>query len=648
MAFFLNNNASGTKNDAFLQEVSQQGRVLHCAQRHSRLVAVLRLVLPILIVGLVSVYVVSFIFSTRAVDDINHGTFSTGFMDLVSARPTMRNPYYTGFDKKNGTEYTISADRAVTDLDESKPIELFGIEADLKQPTGIVFKLTSAEGKFYRKENYLELMKDIVVVTPDNMSARLSQASVFPKQGLILSNKPVKVGFSAGTLEGNTLRVEQNKNQFHLLDGVIMRFHPKTRIKDNTTNNLSPNLVGFSGQIDRPVDVKARNLLISANEQSVRFKGNIVARQGSTKLTAEIMDINYGAERGFNNTAQVKKITARNDVVITYGEKKITSQYAVFDTEEDIAELIGNVVILATDDVKISGDKALINNVNGKITLLGQVMAKQGNNVMRGTRLDYYQHHGKLSLTSPGSDDNRINVKFIRQTNNVLATNDGRESNANNSIDNKLISSQIFRSDPSEPINIEASSLDVSETIGRATFRKHVRIVQELFRIETSILHADYSGTLGLAPHNLASRSQQTVDIGYKTTELKSIFAPGKITISSKNGQYVSGETGKFDIKRNTIILTGGVVIRQKHQLLRGERLVIDLTSGLSRIETDIEDGWRSVILKTGKPKTAISKDINNPSIKTNTKDECSVGRMCAMFFPTEKMKIEPDRSPKD
>ena len=50
--------------------------------------------------------------------------------------------------------------------------------------------------------------------------------------------------------------------------------------------------------------------------------------------------------------------------------------------------------------------------------------------------------------------------------------------------------------------------------------------------------------------------------------------------------QTATGETGVFDMKTNTVTLTGKVVMTQGQNVLRGDRLVVDLTTGVSRVES--------------------------------------------------------------
>ena len=49
----------------------------------------------------------------------------------------------------------------------------------------------------------------------------------------------------------------------------------------------------------------------------------------------------------------------------------------------------------------------------------------------------------------------------------------------------------------------------------------------------------------------------------------------------------MTGETAVFDTKTNLITMLGGVVLTQCRNVLRGDRLAVDMTTGVSRVESD-------------------------------------------------------------
>ena len=55
--------------------------------------------------------------------------------------------------------------------------------------------------------------------------------------------------------------------------------------------------------------------------------------------------------------------------------------------------------------------------------------------------------------------------------------------------------------------------------------------------------------------------------------------------IVTQKDQTVTGENGVFDMKSNTVTMLGGVVMTQNDNVLRGDKLVVDMTTGVSRVE---------------------------------------------------------------
>jgi lipopolysaccharide export system protein LptA len=49
----------------------------------------------------------------------------------------------------------------------------------------------------------------------------------------------------------------------------------------------------------------------------------------------------------------------------------------------------------------------------------------------------------------------------------------------------------------------------------------------------------------------------------------------------------VTGDTAIFDTRANLITMAGGVVLTQCKNVLKGDRLKVDMTTGVSRVESD-------------------------------------------------------------
>jgi lipopolysaccharide export system protein LptA len=57
--------------------------------------------------------------------------------------------------------------------------------------------------------------------------------------------------------------------------------------------------------------------------------------------------------------------------------------------------------------------------------------------------------------------------------------------------------------------------------------------------------------------------------------------------VVTQKDQVVTGETAVFDTKTNLVTMLGGVVLTQGKNVLRGDRLMVDMTTGVSRVESD-------------------------------------------------------------
>jgi lipopolysaccharide export system protein LptA len=70
------------------------------------------------------------------------------------------------------------------------------------------------------------------------------------------------------------------------------------------------------------------------------------------------------------------------------------------------------------------------------------------------------------------------------------------------------------------------------------------------------------------------------------SSSIRRLEARGNVVVVQKD-QIATGETAIFDTKTNLITLAGGVVLSQCKSVIRGSRLLVDMTTGVSRVESD-------------------------------------------------------------
>jgi lipopolysaccharide export system protein LptA len=160
---------------------------------------------------------------------------------------------------------------------------------------------------------------------------------------------------------------------------------------------------------------------------------------------------------------------------------------------------------------------------------------------------------------------------------------------------------QGFSQNRDQPIQIEAASLEMRDKKKEATFAGNVKVVQGDTTMTSKTLVVFYESSSDKAPAPQAEPVKEPVK-GAKATKgapmqsatpgpggassIKRLEARGNVVVTQKD-QVVTGETAVFDTKTNLITMLGGVVLTQCQNVLRGDRLMVDMTTGVSRVESD-------------------------------------------------------------
>ncbi len=150
-----------------------------------------------------------------------------------------------------------------------------------------------------------------------------------------------------------------------------------------------------------------------------------------------------------------------------------------------------------------------------------------------------------------------------------------------------LAGAQSLDHDSSLPIEISADSLEVAQEEQIATFAGNVDAVQGDFVLSADKLEVYYEGKSGegkSAGVGLAAGSSSSI---------RRIDATGNVIISSPE-ETAEGRFGTYDVPSKQMTLEGRVVLTRGDNVIRGERLVLDLVTGKSRIVgagTEVADG---------------------------------------------------------
>jgi lipopolysaccharide export system protein LptA len=159
---------------------------------------------------------------------------------------------------------------------------------------------------------------------------------------------------------------------------------------------------------------------------------------------------------------------------------------------------------------------------------------------------------------------------------------------------------QGFSQNRDQPIQIESASLEVRDKKKEATFSGNVKVVQGDTTMTSKVLVVFYESKDQNAPPTTGANAKTTAKPAPAQTaamqaaapgpggssSIKRLEAKGNVVVTQKD-QVVTGESAVFDTKTNLITMLGGVVLTQGKNVLRGDRLMVDMTTGVSRVESD-------------------------------------------------------------
>jgi lipopolysaccharide export system protein LptA len=181
----------------------------------------------------------------------------------------------------------------------------------------------------------------------------------------------------------------------------------------------------------------------------------------------------------------------------------------------------------------------------------------------------------------------------------MLAASDARSQSSMQGVPNAM---QGFSQNRDQPIQIEAATLEMRDKKKEATFSGNVKVVQGDTTMTSKMLVVFYESSSAPASGTPATGTQAAappVNAPAKgaplpaaspgpdgASSIKRLEARGHVVVTQKD-QVVTGETAVFDTKTNLITMLGGVILTQGKNVLRGDRLMVDMTTGVSRVESN-------------------------------------------------------------
>lgn len=137
---------------------------------------------------------------------------------------------------------------------------------------------------------------------------------------------------------------------------------------------------------------------------------------------------------------------------------------------------------------------------------------------------------------------------------------------------------QGFAQNRDQPVRIRSAALEVREKDKLATFSGEVHVINgdtELRCKTLAVFYDDDSGARRAKAIDRAPGGEQ---------QIKRIEAKGGVTVTQKD-QNAVGDAATFNPREDTITLIGNVVVTRGGTVMRGQRLTVNLTTGVSKMD---------------------------------------------------------------
>jgi lipopolysaccharide export system protein LptC len=202
--------------------------------RHSRLVRITRVGIPLLIVLSAAVFG-----AYRWLDPmqaLSRLPVSVDGMVISGTKIVMQQPRLAGYTNDQ-RPYTVTAKSAAKDLTNPDALELQDIRTTLTMPDGRNMEITAQDG-FYDGKTEMLRLKNNVVVSSAEYEVVLREALINIRAGTVVSEQPVVVNMLQGTITANRIEVSGSGDVVRFDRGVSLVIDRED--KDTPASSLLP------------------------------------------------------------------------------------------------------------------------------------------------------------------------------------------------------------------------------------------------------------------------------------------------------------------------------------------------------------------------------------------------------------------------
>jgi len=194
-------------------------RAFRAARRHSRLVRILRITIPMtIVIGLIIVTLITYFNPLRMLAKL---PINIDNLVVSGTKVTMEQPRLAGFTS-DARAYELTADAAAQDMTKPDIVELRNIRAKVEMQDKSSMEMTAISGIYDAKGETLKLDREILLRSSTGYQGRLSEALIDIRKGNVVSEHPVEVKMLQGTLNANRLDILDSGDLVRFHGGVVM------------------------------------------------------------------------------------------------------------------------------------------------------------------------------------------------------------------------------------------------------------------------------------------------------------------------------------------------------------------------------------------------------------------------------------------
>ena len=358
------------------------------------------------------------------------------------------------------------------------------------------------------------------------------------------------------------------------------------------TQTLTNTFGGLSKSSDEPIDIES-DLLTIYPEDSATFSGNVKAVQGTTTLRAREIKVNYldGDKGAAGDKEQVESrgVAANTEESGPAAVNKKNGVEPAALTEPSSARSAANAqsTKVIEDPINIVSDWLLVNDKEKYAQFKGNVKFMQGTTRLRAREFTVsYAGSGNLSADAQV----RGGVGGAAQITKIEASGDVRAL----FMPTGSAETKSAGATPAEAKAGDTAPQDATSGSGEIDLASATNKAAGTTETKSSVDKSEPASTSNERPGATAQTTMARGDTASVASEgsernknrgITKIEAKGEVIITGEKNETTTSDWLIYDLPLQWVTIGGNVVLSQGQNVLKGDRLVIDLQTGESRFE---------------------------------------------------------------